>query len=58
MKPVSRAFLSSSRNCSPMTGFFLETFHAERYRAHGITEDFVRDNQSPSRKGVLRGMHF
>ncbi|MGB6966496.1 MAG: dTDP-4-dehydrorhamnose 3,5-epimerase [Xanthobacteraceae bacterium] len=39
-------------------GFFLETFHAERYRAHGITEDFVQDDQSRSRKGVLRGLHF
>ncbi len=39
-------------------GFFLESFHAERYRGHGIADDFVQDNQSRSRKGVLRGMHF
>ncbi len=40
-------------------GFFLETFHAERYRSEaGISEIFVQDNHSRSTKGVLRGLHF
>src|SRR5262249_47394841 len=39
-------------------GFFLESFHIERYRAHGIADDFVQDNHSRSRQGVLRGLHF
>ena len=39
-------------------GFFLETFHAQRYRAAGIAEDFVQQNHSHSTKGVLRGLHF
>ncbi len=39
-------------------GFFLESFHHERYRAHGIAEKFVQDNHSRSRHGVLRGLHF
>lgn len=39
-------------------GFFLESFEQERYRALGITEDFVQDNHSRSRKNVLRGLHF
>jgi dTDP-4-dehydrorhamnose 3,5-epimerase len=40
-------------------GFFLETFHAERYaEAAGITLPFVQDNHSRSDKGVLRGLHF
>ncbi len=39
-------------------GFFLETFHAERYREAGIQESFVQDNLSFSRQGVLRGLHF
>ncbi|MEQ8857251.1 MAG: dTDP-4-dehydrorhamnose 3,5-epimerase [Pseudomonadales bacterium] len=39
-------------------GFFLETFHARRYREEvGIDLPFVQDNHSRSRKGVLRGMH-
>jgi dTDP-4-dehydrorhamnose 3,5-epimerase len=39
-------------------GFFLESFHAERYRAHGIADHFVQDNHSRSRQSVLRGLHF
>lgn len=40
-------------------GFFLETFHAERYREEaGIELEFVQDNHSRSGRGILRGMHF
>jgi dTDP-4-dehydrorhamnose 3,5-epimerase len=39
-------------------GFFLESFEQERYRMLGITENFVQDNHSRSRKNVLRGLHF
>lgn len=39
-------------------GFFLESFHAGRYREAGIDMAFVQDNHSRSRKGVLRGLHF
>ena len=40
-------------------GFFMETFHRERYRKLlGIDLDFVQDNISRSSKNVLRGMHF
>ena len=38
-------------------GFFLETYHAPRYREHGIHEDFVQDNHSRSSRGTLRGLH-
>lgn len=39
-------------------GFFLESYEQERYQALGITEEFVQDNHSRSRKNVLRGLHF
>lgn len=39
-------------------GFFLETFHSERYRDAGIDITFVQDNHSRSSGGVLRGLHF
>lgn len=39
-------------------GFFLESFHAQRYRDIGITDAFVQDNHSRSQQGVLRGLHF
>lgn len=38
-------------------GFFLETFQRERYTDLGIRHDFVQDNHSRSRRGVLRGLH-
>ena len=39
-------------------GFFLETFHAERYRAHGMRGPFVQDNHSRSVQGTVRGLHL
>lgn len=39
-------------------GYFVETYHKEAYTEAGITEEFVQDNQSASKKGVLRGLHF
>ena len=39
-------------------GYFLETYHADRYREHGITGPFVQDNQSRSVGGTLRGLHL
>lgn len=39
-------------------GFFMETWHARRYHAHGLPGTFVQDNVSFSEKGVLRGLHF
>ncbi len=38
-------------------GFFLETYHAEKYRSGGIDAVFVQDNQSRSAKNTLRGLH-
>ena len=39
-------------------GYFMETYHKEEFTAAGITCEFVQDNQSMSRQGVLRGLHF
>ena len=39
-------------------GYFMETYHYKDYAAAGIDMEFVQDNQSASRKGVLRGLHF
>jgi len=38
-------------------GFFLECYHAEKYREAGIDVDFVQDNHSSSNRGTLRGLH-
>lgn len=39
-------------------GFFLETFHADRYAAHGMPGPFVQDNHSRSVQGTVRGLHL
>ena len=39
-------------------GYFMETYSKEDFREIGITNEFVQDNQSKSKKGVLRGLHF
>lgn len=39
-------------------GFFAETFRADAWVAAGVTETFVQDNHSRSRRGTLRGIHF
>lgn len=38
-------------------GFFLETWHAQKYAAAGLDVRFVQDNHSRSRRGTLRGLH-
>ena len=39
-------------------GYFMETYHKEDFVAAGITDEFVQDNESSSKKGVLRGLHY
>ncbi len=39
-------------------GFFLETYHAGRYRDAGLAATFVQDNHSRSVRGTLRGLHW
>ena len=39
-------------------GYFMETYNYNDFAEAGITEKFVQDNQSASKKGVLRGLHF
>jgi len=39
-------------------GFFMETWQRTNFAANGIDHDFVQDNHSLSRKGILRGLHY
>ena len=39
-------------------GWFYESYREDRLRDLGITERFVQDNQSFSRRDVLRGLHY
>ncbi len=39
-------------------GYFMETYNKNDFEEEGLHYDFVQDNQSASKKGVLRGLHF
>ncbi len=39
-------------------GYFMETYQKEKYAAAGIDVTFVQDNESMSRYGVVRGLHY
>lgn len=39
-------------------GYFLETFNVDSFLSTGVESHFVQDNQSFSRKGTIRGLHF
>lgn len=39
-------------------GFFMETYNKRDFEEIGLNVNFIQDNHSKSRKGVLRGLHF
>ena len=39
-------------------GYFMETYNEQEFKDNGLDYNFVQDNQSKSKKGVLRGLHF
>jgi len=39
-------------------GYFMETFSERDFKQNGLNYVFVQDNESKSKKGVLRGLHF
>ena len=39
-------------------GYFMETYNENDFKKAGYDLTFVQDNQSASKKGVLRGLHF
>lgn len=39
-------------------GFFMETYNKQTFAEHGLNMNFVQDNHSRSRHGILRGLHY
>ncbi len=39
-------------------GFFMESYNLQDFEAAGISERFIQDNHSLSKKGVVRGLHY
>jgi dTDP-4-dehydrorhamnose 3,5-epimerase len=57
--PLKDCFIVIPRAFKDARGVFCETYNKQTFqKATGLTIDFVQDNQSSSRKGVLRGLHY
>lgn len=56
--PLPGVLLVEPKVFSDDRGFFMETYNAARFRGLGLPEEFVQDNHSFSRRGVLRGLHY
>lgn len=56
--PLSGVLLLRPRVFGDERGFFLESWNARTFADIGINAQFVQDNHSRSRQGILRGMHF
>ncbi len=55
---IPGALVITPRTFRDDRGLFYESHHAKRYRQAGIIGEFVQDNRSVSKSGVLRGMHY
>src|SRR3954447_5434024 len=56
--PIPGAFVLEPRVFEDDRGFFLESYNEKTFTEIGITERFVQDNHSYSKRGVLRGLHY
>lgn len=39
-------------------GYFFESYHKEKCKAIGLEDSFIQENQSLSKKGTVRGLHY
>lgn len=51
-------YLIDTKTFGDERGYFMETYQQAEFKAAGLDYTFVQSNQSTSRKGVLRGLHF
>ncbi|WP_028604620.1 dTDP-4-dehydrorhamnose 3,5-epimerase [Ottowia thiooxydans] len=56
---IEGVFILEPKVFGDSRGFFMESFNRRAFAdATGVDVDFVQDNHSRSRKGVLRGLHY
>ncbi|WP_027623952.1 dTDP-4-dehydrorhamnose 3,5-epimerase [Clostridium lundense] len=56
--PIEGLYIIEPKVFGDHRGYFMETYNYEDFKAVGLDMVFVQDNQSKSKKGVLRGLHF
>ncbi len=55
---IQGVYIIETKRYGDHRGYFMETYKKSDFDAAGLIYDFVQDNQSSSRRGVLRGLHF
>lgn len=56
--PIKDLVLIETKIFRDKRGFFMETYNQKEFEEIGLKVNFVQDNLSLSKKGVLRGLHF
>lgn len=56
--PIKDLYVIKAKVFGDNRGFFLETYQKRDFIDLGLDYDFVQDNHSKSKKGVLRGLHY
>ncbi len=56
--PIEGLYIIEPQVFGDDRGYFMETYNLQEFEAAGLATAFVQDNQSKSRRGVLRGLHF
>ena len=55
---INGVYIIEQKKYGDTRGYFMETYKESDFNAAGLSYKFVQDNQSKSKKGVLRGLHF
>ncbi len=56
--PIEGLYIVDTKVFGDERGYFMETYRYEDFKEAGLDMVFVQDNQSKSKRGVLRGLHF
>lgn len=56
--PIKDLIIIQPKVFGDTRGFFQETYNKKSFEEYGLNMEFVQDNHSKSKKGVLRGLHF
>jgi len=55
---IKDVYIIETKKYGDNRGYFMETYKEKDFKDAGLNYNFVQDNQSKSKKGVLRGLHF
>jgi dTDP-4-dehydrorhamnose 3,5-epimerase len=55
---IKDVYIIENKKYGDNRGYFMETYKESDFKAAGLDYKFVQDNQSKSKCGVLRGLHF